>query len=89
MYRRHGDKLAIVFLGVDLAVTTVAWFASYVVRFTCWPAPEGIPSPIRMVEALPLVLLAAAAAYRFCGLYVVHRMRELPREAGDICKPAS
>jgi len=86
MYRRHGDKLSIVFLGVDLAVTAVAWFASYVVRFTCWPAPEGIPGAVRMAEALPLVLLSAAAAYRFCGLYVVHRMRELPREAGDICK---
>ena len=64
MYRRHGDKLALVFLGCDLAVTAVAWFAAYFVRFTCWPAPEGVPPVVDVAAALPLVILSAAAAYR-------------------------
>ena len=86
MYRRHGDKLALVFLGCDLAVTAVAWFAAYFVRFTCWPAPEGVPPLLDVAAALPLVILSAAAAYRLCGLYEIHRMRKLPRETADICK---
>lgn len=86
MYRRHGDKLALVFLGCDLAVTAVAWFAAYFVRFTYWPAPEGVPPVGDVAAALPLVILSAAAAYRLCGLYEIHRMRKLPRETADICK---
>jgi Undecaprenyl-phosphate glucose phosphotransferase len=86
MYRRHGDKLALVFLGCDLAVTACAWFASYAARFTLLPAPEGIPRFTSVAAALPLVLLSAAAAYRLCGLYEIHRMRKLPRETADICK---
>ena len=39
MYRRHGDKLALAFLGCDLAVTAAAWFAAYFLRYACWPAP--------------------------------------------------
>jgi Undecaprenyl-phosphate glucose phosphotransferase len=86
MYRRHGDKLAIVFLVGDLAVTSAAWFAAYFLRFTFFAAPDGIPPLESVAQALPLVLVAAAAAYRLCGLYEVHRMRELPREFRDICK---
>lgn len=86
MYRRHGDKLAHLFLAGDLATTAVAWFAAYWLRFTWWPAPNGVPSFDQAVQALPLVLVAAAAAYRLCGLYEVHRLRELPRELGDVCR---
>ena len=86
MYRRHGDKLALVFLGCDLAVTAVAWFAAYALRYALWPAPAGVPDLDDVAAALPLVLLSAAAAYRLCGLYEIHRMRKLPREAGDIGK---
>src|SRR5262245_4066378 len=86
MYRRHGDKLALVFLTCDLAVTAVAWFTAYYLRFAFWDAPDGVPRLTSVTQALPLVLLSAAAAYRLCGLYEVHRMRELPRELGDICK---
>lgn len=86
MYRRHGDKLALVFLGCDLAVTAVAWFAAYFLRFSFFAAPEGVPRFTSVAQALPFVLLSAAAAYRLCGLYEVHRMRELPRELSDVCK---
>jgi Undecaprenyl-phosphate glucose phosphotransferase len=86
MYRRHGDKLAYVFLSCDLATTVVAWFAAYWLRFELWPAPGGVPDLADVAGALPLVLLAAGAAYRLCGLYEIHRLRELPREFRDVCK---
>ena len=86
MYRRHGNKLGLVFLACDLAVTAAAWVGAYLVRFALWPAPEGVPAFHRVLEALPAVLLMAAVAYRLCGLYEVHRLRQLPRELGTICK---
>jgi Undecaprenyl-phosphate glucose phosphotransferase len=45
-----------------------------------------VPSVHRVLHALPHVLLLAAVAYRLCGLYEVHRLRQLPRELGTICK---
>lgn len=86
MYRRHGDKLAHAFLAGDLATTAVAWFAAYWIRFTLWPAPHGVPSLEHVAQGLPLVLVAGAAAYRLCGLYEIHRLRELPHELGHLCK---
>ena len=56
MYRRHGDKLAIVFLGCDLAVTTAAWFGAYFLRFTLFAAPDGVPHLRTVAQALPLTL---------------------------------
>jgi Undecaprenyl-phosphate glucose phosphotransferase len=86
MYRRHGNKLGLVFLACDLGVTATAWVVAYVLRFAFWPAPEGVPHFHRVLEGLPLVLLLAAVAYRFCGLYEIHRLRQLPYELGTILK---
>ena len=33
MYRRHGDKLVVVFLACDLAVTAAVWLGAYLLRF--------------------------------------------------------
>ena len=43
MYRRHGDKLAILFLACDLAVTAGMWLAAYLLRFMVLPSPKGVP----------------------------------------------
>jgi len=86
MYRRHGDKLALVFLACDLSVTAAVWMGAYLVRYWLFPSPHGVPSYRVMLQALPMVLLLAAIAYRLCGLYEVHRLRQLPRELGVICK---
>lgn len=86
MYRRHGDKLAILFLACDLAVTAGMWLAAYLLRFMVLPSPKGVPELEVVVCALPLVLVLAAVAYRLCGLYEVHRLRQLPRELGLVCK---
>lgn len=86
MYRRHGQKLSLVFLASDLFVTALAWFVAYWLRFTLFPAQHGVPNIVLLVEGLPFVLLMAAIAYRVCGLYEIHRLRELPRELGEVCK---
>lgn len=86
MYRRHGDKLVLVFLACDLAVTAVVWVGAYLLRFGLWPAPDGVPDLHLVLRALPVVLVLAAAAYRLCGLYEVHRLKQLPRELGLVCK---
>ena len=86
MYRRHGDKLALVFLACDLLVTAAVWIGAYLVRYGLFPSPYGVPGCSVMLRALPMVLLLAAIAYRLCGLYEVHRLRQLPRELGVVCK---
>jgi Undecaprenyl-phosphate glucose phosphotransferase len=86
MYRRHGNKLALVFLACDLVVTAGMWVAAYVLRFTLFPTPRGVPHVQLMLQALPLVMLWAAISYRLCGLYEVHRLKQLPRELGVVCK---
>lgn len=86
MYRRHGQKLCLVFLAGDLVVTAAAWFAAYELRYGLLPAPHGVPDLHAAAAALPLVLMLAACAYRIAGLYEVHRLRELPRELGTVAK---
>ncbi len=86
MYRRHGDKLGLVFLASDLSVTAGAWLAAYALRFSLFPSPAGVPHLGLVLEAMPLVLLSAAVAYRVCGLYEVHRLCQFPRELGVVCK---
>jgi len=86
MYRRHGNKLRWVFLGCDLATTAVVWIAAYYLRYALWASPLGIPDTRLVFDALPAVLVLAAAAYHLAGLYEVHRLRELPRELRVVCR---
>jgi Undecaprenyl-phosphate glucose phosphotransferase len=86
MYRRHGDKLALVFLACDLIVTAGVWLGAYFLRFRLWPSPFGVPGIPYVLQTLPGVLILAAIAYRICGLYEIHRLRQLPRELGVVCK---
>jgi exopolysaccharide biosynthesis polyprenyl glycosylphosphotransferase len=86
MYRRHGQKLGLVFLACDLTATAAVWFAAYFARYALWPSPRGVPDLPLVIADLPIVLLLAGAAYRMCGLYEIHRLRELPRELGRVCQ---
>lgn len=88
MYRRHGDKLGLVFLACDLTVTVAAWLAAYVVRFACWEAPAGVPEPRQVLASLPGLCLAAAISFRAAGLYQIHRLQRLPSELGVIVRAA-
>lgn len=85
MYRRHGQKLAVVFLACDLAVTAAVWIGAYLLRFAYVPSPHGVPDFRLVLAGLPTVLVLAAVSYRLSGLYEVHRLRQLPRELGAIC----
>ncbi len=84
MYRRHGNKLGLVFLLCDLTVTSIVWFGAYFLRFWVFSSPDGVPDFHFVARALPLVLLLAAVAYRLSGLYEIHRLRQLPRELGTV-----
>jgi len=84
MYRRHGQKLGLVFLVGDLVVTAMVWCAAYFVRFTLWPSPDGVPDFSLVLRGLPIVLVLAALAYRQSGLYEIHRLQQLPRELGVV-----
>lgn len=86
MYRRHGNKLGLVFLASDLVVTAGVWLAAYSLRFALWPSPRGVPNLNLVLEGLPPLLVMAAMAYRLCGLCEVHRLRQLPRELGVVCR---
>jgi len=86
MYRRHGNKLGLVFLACDLAVTSGVWIGAYCLRFALWPSPDGIPDFRFVLQGLPVVLALGAVSYRLGGLYEVHRLRQLPRELGVICR---
>jgi len=86
MYRRHGDKLALVFLAGDLLVTSSVWLGAYFLRYTFWPSRYGVPELELVLQSLPGVLVLAAVAYRLCGLYEIHRLRQLPRELGVVCR---
>jgi Undecaprenyl-phosphate glucose phosphotransferase len=86
MYRRHGNKLGAVFLACDLGVTAIVWIGAYFLRFSLFSSPEGVPDFRFVLQSLPLVLVSAAISYRLCGLYEVHRLKQLPRELGMVCK---
>lgn len=86
MYRRHGQKLAAVFLACDLGVTASAWVGAYHLRFYWWESPGGVPGFQTVATALPLVLFLAALAYRMAGLYRIHRLQRLPSEVGVVCQ---
>lgn len=86
MYRRHGQKLGLVFLACDLAVTAAVWLAAYFLRYAVWPSRFGVPDLSHVLSSLPIVLVLAAVAYRVCGLYEVHRLRELPHELNVVCQ---
>lgn len=85
MYRRHGQKLSWVFLLCDLAVTASVWFGAYFLRYALWDSPKGVPDLWLVVRGLPTVLALAGLAYYHCGLYEIHRLRQLPRELGVVC----
>lgn len=89
MYRRHGQKLGLVFLAFDLSGTAAAWLAAYHLRYTLWASEFGVPEMPLVTAELPTLLVLAGVAYRLCGLYDVHRLRALPRELGMACRASA
>ena len=73
-------------MACDLGVTASVWVGAYALRFSLLPSPGGVPDFDLVLKALPLVLLVGALAYQMAGLYEIHRLQQLPREIGVICK---
>jgi Undecaprenyl-phosphate glucose phosphotransferase len=77
MVRRTRQELALWFGFWDLLATATAWLLSYWLRFQSgWFAPSDQPAPEIALywQSLPLIILLAAIAYKFAGMYDVHRL---------------
>lgn len=83
MTKRTSQPLMFWFAVWDLVVTILAWLASYEVRFHLDILPFD---PVRQpgfslyLRTIPPILLIAAIAYRFAGMYEVHRLRRFREE---------
>jgi Undecaprenyl-phosphate glucose phosphotransferase len=83
MIKRTSQPLQAWFVAWDLSLTVIAWLASYYVRFHVDIHPFD---PVRQpgfglyLRAVPPILLLAAVAYRFAGMYEVHRLRRFREE---------
>jgi Undecaprenyl-phosphate glucose phosphotransferase len=84
MIRRTSQTLTIWFVAWDVALTGVAWLASYWVRFGSGlfaPDPDVPQPPFELYAGnLPLVAILAAVTYRFAGMYEIHRLRRFREE---------
>ncbi len=83
MTKRTSQPLTIWFVVWDLILTALAWLFSYATRFyfNLIPFdPERQPSFELYLSSLPLILLLATVAYRFTGMYEVHRLRRFREE---------
>jgi len=83
MTKRTSQPLTIWFVVWDLILTALAWLFSYVARFYLGLIPfdpEHQPPLSSYLSSLPLILLLSMVAYRFTGMYEVHRLRRFREE---------
>lgn len=88
MIHRSSQPLIVGFLGGDLALTAAGWLAAYWIRFHAGILPiyRDVPEFDQYVANLPLVVILALFAYRFAGMYEVHRMRRFREELAAVAK---
>ncbi|MCS6976839.1 MAG: undecaprenyl-phosphate glucose phosphotransferase [Gemmatales bacterium] len=86
--KRSSQPLILWFMLWDLVLTGTAWVLAYVVRFHAgWiPILHEQPDFALCLADLPLVLILAAAAYHFTGMYTVHRLRRFREELISVLK---
>lgn len=83
MTKRTSQPLTIWFVVWDLLLTALAWLFSYLARFYLPSLPfdhDRQPDIHLYLGSLPLILLLAMVAYRFSGMYEVHRLRRFREE---------
>lgn len=82
MVYRTSQPLIVWFVVWDLALTAAAWLASYWVRFDTGfiPLERQQPGFGLYVASLPLIVILSVVAYRFAGMYEVHRLRRFREE---------
>jgi Undecaprenyl-phosphate glucose phosphotransferase len=86
MVRRVNQSLVAWFLLWDLALTACAWTGAYAARFHSglFSTPRGVPPIELYLRTLPLVLLVGMIAFRFAGMYEVHRLRRFREELAAV-----
>lgn len=83
MTKRSSQPLTIWFVVWDLFLTVLAWLASYLARFhfDFIPFDPALQPGFGLyLRSIPPILLLAAVAYRFAGMYEVHRLRRFREE---------
>jgi len=89
MIHRTSQSLTAWFVVWDLALTSLAWLASYWVRFDLCLLPfdpELKPDFTLYLATLPMIVILAAITYRVAGMYEVHRLRRFREELGAVAK---
>ena len=88
MLNRISHPLVAWFLLGDLVLTAAGWLAAYWLRFDSGLVPIHRPVPgfAPYLANLPLVVLLSLVAYRFAGMYEVHRMRRFREELAAVAK---
>ncbi|HEY1187644.1 MAG TPA: undecaprenyl-phosphate glucose phosphotransferase [Gemmata sp.] len=88
MVGRVNQSLVAWFLLWDLALTAFAWVGAYHVRFHSglFSIHRGVPDFVLYIRALPLILLVGTIAYRFAGMYEIHRLRRFREELAAVGK---
>ncbi len=88
MIKQKSQILNLWFFVWDLCLTALAWVGAYYLRFDSGilEVYKDTPDLDLCLSNLPIVLLIGAVAYRFAGLYGIHRFRRLREEVANVLK---
>jgi Undecaprenyl-phosphate glucose phosphotransferase len=88
MIKQKSQILILWFFVWDLSLTVLCWIGAYYLRFSSglFSVQKDTPDIDLCLNNIPLVLLAAAAAYRLTGQYGIHRFRRLREEGASVLR---
>lgn len=87
MLKQHNQLVLALLVTADALAISVAWLASYWIRFAWLPSPKGVPDlGERFLPLLPAVVLAHLIVFYRVRLYRPRRSDGLFRETRDVIK---
>lgn len=87
MLKQHNQLIVTLLIVADACAVSVAWLASYWLRFAYLPAPKGVaPLDEKYLPILPLVVVAHLLIFYRLRLYTPRRDRTVLGETRDIVK---